>query len=130
MGRNPRSSASQTEMSAPEGNAKSELLCAYAALLLSDCDKEINEESINDVVAAAGCDSVPAWYAAMFAKVAGMKPVKDLVESASSISAGPSSAGPAVASAGGDDAKEEEAAKESSSEEDDGAAMGMFGDDY
>merc|ERR1712070_605508 len=109
------------EMSAPEGNQKNELLCAYAALLLSDCEQDITEESLNAVIGAASC-SVPAHYAAIFAKVAGMKDLKELVDAASTVSAGP--AGPAAAgpAAGAAEAKEEEK-KESSSEEDDGQAM-------
>merc|ERR1711957_148234 len=54
------------EMSAPTNT--NELFCSYAALLLSDCEQDVTEDGINAVVKAAG-GSVPASYAAIFAKV-------------------------------------------------------------
>merc|ERR1712160_94021 len=65
------------EMSAPTNT--NELFCSYAALLLSDCEQDVTEDGINAVVKAAG-GSVPASYAAIFAKVAGIKSVSSLVE--------------------------------------------------
>eukprot|EP00657_Telonema_sp_P-1_P005762 TRINITY_DN233_c0_g1_i2.p2 TRINITY_DN233_c0_g1~~TRINITY_DN233_c0_g1_i2.p2 ORF type:complete len:117 (+),score=32.18 TRINITY_DN233_c0_g1_i2:135-485(+) len=116
-------------MSVPEGNKKNELFCSYAALLLSDCEADVSEENLNSVITAAG-GSVPAHYASIFAKVAGMKSVASLVEGASSVSAG----GPAAPSGGGGGdggaaAPAAEAKKESSSS-DGGGGAGMFEDDY
>merc|ERR1712167_565107 len=76
---------SNIEMSAPTNT--NELFCSYAALLLADADQEVSEDSLNAVISAAG-GAVPASYAAIFAKVAGMKPVNDLVEAASKVGGG------------------------------------------
>eukprot|EP00658_Telonema_sp_P-2_P021762 TRINITY_DN1867_c0_g1_i17.p1 TRINITY_DN1867_c0_g1~~TRINITY_DN1867_c0_g1_i17.p1 ORF type:complete len:116 (-),score=41.04 TRINITY_DN1867_c0_g1_i17:236-583(-) len=115
-------------MSAPEGSQVNELLCSYAALVLSDCEAEITEESLNAVISAAK-GSVPAHFASIFAKVAGAKPVSELIAAASNVSAGPSSGAPAAGAPAGDAPAAEEAKKESSSE-DVGGAGGMFEDDY
>merc|ERR1712110_1069035 len=107
---------SNIEMSAPTNT--NELFCSYAALLLADADQEVPEDSLNAVISAAG-GAVPASYAAIFAKVAGMKPVNDLVEAASKVGGG-GDAGAAAA------APVEEKKKSSSSSSDGGGGAGMF----
>merc|ERR1711865_399626 len=107
------------EMSAPTNT--NELFCSYAALLLSDAEADITEDSINAVVKAAG-GSVPASYAAIFAKVAGMKPVAYLVEAASAVSSGGGGGGGGAAAAA-------EAKKKSSSSSDDGGGGGAMFDE-
>merc|ERR1711906_15807 len=106
------------EMSAPTNT--NELFCSYAALLLSDCEQDVTEDGINAVVKAAG-GSVPASYAAIFAKVAGLKSVGSLVEAASAGGGG----------AGGDAAPAAAEKKKTSSSSDDGGGGGaMFDEDY
>merc|ERR1712118_295431 len=106
------------QMSAPEGNQKNELFCSYAALLLSDCGADVTEDNLNAAISAAG-GLVPGCYTSLFAKVAAMTSVSELVEGASQ-----------PGSAAGGDAPKEEAKKESSSSDDAGGAGGMFEDDY
>merc|ERR1711967_125096 len=118
------------QMSAPEGNKKNELFCAYAALLLADCEAEVSEDNLNAAISAAG-GSVPGYYTSLFAKVAGMNPVSELIEGASSVGAGAGGVAASGAAPTGGDAPKEEAKKESSSSDDaGGGAGGMFDDDY
>merc|ERR1712216_27795 len=109
---------SNIEMSAPTNT--NELFCSYAALLLADADQEVSEDSLNAVISAAG-GAVPASYAAIFAKVAGMKPVNDLVEAASKVGGGGGGGGAGAAAA----APVEEKKKSSSSSSDGGGGAGM-----
>merc|ERR1711906_97777 len=96
------------EMSAPTNT--NELFCSYAALLLSDGEQDVTEDGINAVVKAAG-GSVPASYAAIFAKVAGLKSVGSLVE---------------APAAGGDAAPAAAEKKKTSSSSDDGGGGGAM----
>merc|ERR1711957_919642 len=96
------------EMSAPEGSQANELMCSYASLLLADCGAEVSADSMNAVISAAG-GSVPASYSAIWAKVAGMKDLNELVEAASKAGGG------APAAAGGDAPAAAEKKKTSSS---------------
>merc|ERR1711865_486892 len=105
------------EMSAPTNT--NELFCSYAALLLSDCEQDVTEDGINAVVKAAG-GSVPASYAAIFAKVAGIKSVSSLVELASAVGGG----GGGGAADAGAAAPAAAAEKKKSSSSDDGGGGG------
>merc|ERR1712127_4939 len=113
-----------------ENNA--ELLCSYACLLLADSEQEITADNINTVVKAAGA-SVPAYYAAIFEKVAGLTDggVTKLVSSAGKVGGGAAAGGAAPAAAAGG-AAPAAAKPESSEEEEMPAAGGLFdeGDDY
>merc|ERR1711977_396057 len=124
-----RSGEQSIQMSAPEGNQKNELFCSYAALLLSDCGADVTEDNLNAAISAAG-GSVPGCYTSLFAKVAAMTSVSELVEGASQPGSGGGGSGAAAAPAAGGDAPKEEAKKESSSSDDAGGAGGMFEDDY
>merc|ERR1711935_111557 len=103
------------EMSAPEGSQANELMCSYASLLLADCGAEVSADSMNAVISAAG-GSVPASYSAIWAEVAGMKDLNELVEAASKAGGG----------AGGDAPAAAEKKKTSSSSDDGGGGGAMF----
>merc|ERR1712080_197027 len=111
-----------------EGN-KNELLCAFSALMLADGEQEVTADNINAAIKAAG-GSVPAYYAQLFEKIHGLRPVSEIVADAGKVGSGAPAAGaaPAAAAAGGDAAP---AKKESSSDDDDAGAPGggLFGDD-
>merc|ERR1711935_263400 len=113
------------EMSAPTNT--NELFCSYAALLLSDCEQDVTEDGINAVVKAAG-GSVPASYAAIFAKVAGIKSVSSLVELASAVGGGGGGGGGGAADAGAA-APAAAAEKKKSSSDDGGGGGAMFADE-
>merc|ERR1711957_1123550 len=104
------------EMSAPEGSQANELMCSYASLLLADCGAEVSADSMNAVISAAG-GSVPASYSAIWAKVAGMKDLNELVEAASKAGGG---------GGGGDAPAAAEKKKTSSSSDDGGGGGAMF----
>ncbi len=82
----------------------------YAALLLHKAGKEVNEANLKSVVAAAGIDVDEAKIKSLIASLNGVDIDKEL-ESASMMSAAPSSA-----SAGQPEAKKEEAPKEEKKE--------------
>lgn len=103
----------------------SESLLSYAALVLADSEKEINADSLQAVLDAAGA-SVDKIWVETFAKALNEQDFKDdLIKSSSNFAAAPAAAAPAAAS--GDDAEEEK--KEESEEEeedDDDMGMGLF----
>ena len=85
----------------------------YAALTLSEADKEITEENLQDIVDAAGLDVEDSEIAAL---VAALEDV-DIQEAMETAVAG----GAAPAPSGDDSADEEEEAEEEEEDEDDGA---------
>jgi large subunit ribosomal protein L12 len=86
----------------------------YAALTLSEADKEINEENLQDIVDAAGLDVEDAEIAALVAALEDVD-IQEAMETAV--------AGGAAAPAGGssDDSADEEEAEEEEEEEEDEA---------
>jgi len=86
----------------------------YAALTLSEADKEINEDNLQDIVDAAGLDVEDSEIAALVAALEDVD-IEEAMEKAV--------AGGAAAPAGGssDDSADEEEAEEEEEEEDDGA---------
>jgi len=85
----------------------------YAALTLSEADKEINEDNLQDIVDAAGLDVEDSEVAALVAALEDVD-IQEAMETAV--------AGGAAAPAGGssdDSADEEEAEEEEEEEEDD-----------
>merc|ERR1719456_477670 len=97
--------------------AKNEALCAYAAMVLSDGEKDVTADNINTLCKAAGA-SVPAYYAQIFEKVNAMRPVSEILENAGKVGGG---GGAAPAAGGGGGGAAAAAKKESSSDDDDGA---------
>ena len=95
---------------------------AYAALMIHDAGKEINEENINKVLKAAGIE-ITQWVK-VFAKMFTGEKVTQLLESFSS--AAPVAAAPAASSAAApvEEKKEEEKPQEEEEEDD----FGGFGD--
>merc|ERR1711939_685793 len=91
---------------------KNDLMCSYAALLLADAEQEVTAANITTVTKAAG-GSVPAYYAQIFEKVAGMNSVADMIKNAGKVGGGAPAAGGAAPAAA--------AAKESSSEDEEAA---------
>jgi len=86
----------------------------YAALTLSEADKEINEDNLQDIVDAAGLDVEDSEIAALVAALEDVD-IEEAMETAV--------AGGAAAPAGGssDDSADEEEAEEEEEDEDDGA---------
>merc|ERR1712100_938126 len=103
---------------------KNEMLCSYAALMLADAEIDITADNLNTAIGAAG-GSVPAYYAAIFEKVAAARSVSEMVEKA-----GAGGGGGGGAAAGGA-APAAEAAKEESEEEEEemAPATNLFGGD-
>jgi large subunit ribosomal protein L12 len=94
----------------------------YAALTLSEADKEINEENLQDIVDAAGLDVEDSEVAAL---VAALEDV-DIQEAMETAVAG--GAAPAPSGDESSDEAEEEEAEEEEEDEDDGddeAAEGL-----
>merc|ERR1712178_294400 len=102
---------------------KNDLMCSYAALLLADAEQEVTAANITTVTKAAG-GSVPAYYAQIFEKVAGMNSVADMIKNAGKVGGGAGGAAPAAAAAKVSSSEDEEAAPAASIFGDDG------GDDY
>merc|ERR1712227_1091481 len=94
---------------------KNDLMCSYAALLLADAEQEVTAANITTVTKAAG-GSVPAYYAQIFEKVAGMNSVADMIKNA-----GKGGGGGGGAPAAGGAAPAAAAAKVSSSEDEEAA---------
>merc|ERR1712193_521608 len=89
--------AAKTQMA----DHKNEELCSYAALILADANEDITADNMTKLIKAAGGD-VPAFYLQLFEKVAGMRPVSDMVKDASKVGSGaPGGAAPAAATGGG-----------------------------
>ena len=86
----------------------------YAALTLSEADKEITEDNLQDIVDAAGLDVEDSEIAAL---VAALEDV-DIQEAMETAVAG---GGAAPAPSGDDSADEEEEAEEEEEDEDEGA---------
>merc|ERR1719238_823516 len=108
---------------------KNELLCSYAALLLADAEKDVTADNLNTVIKAAG-GSVPAYYSAIFEKVATVNPVAEMIEKASKVGGG---GGGGAAAGGAAPAAAAAPKKKTTTEEDDmPAAGGLFdeADDY
>merc|ERR1711924_334391 len=102
-----------------------DLMCSYAALLLADAGEEVTAANITTVTKAAG-GSVPAYYAQIFEKVAGMNSVADMIKNAGKVGGGGGGGAPAAGGA----APAAAAAKVSSSEDEEAApAASIFGDD-
>ena len=100
-------------------NTMSESLLSYAALVLTDSEKEINADSLQAVLDAAGA-SVDRIWVETFAKALNGQDFKDdLLKSSSNVSAAPAAAASGPAAASGDDADEEK--KEESEEEEEAA---------
>merc|ERR1712078_434754 len=77
---------------------KNDLMCSYAALLLADAEQEVTAANITTVTKAAG-GSVPAYYAQIFEKVAGMNSVADMIKNAGKVGGGGGGGAPAAGGA-------------------------------
>jgi large subunit ribosomal protein LP1 len=103
-----------------------ELACSYAALILHDAGKKVDEASIKKVVEAANVKTEPYWpmlYASILTD-------KDAIEEIIFKPGGGGSGGSGPATSG-DGAEEKEEEKEEEEEEEEEVAMGnlMGGDD-
>ena len=110
---------------------RSELACAYAALVLQDSGNELSSDNINKLLDASG-NKVESYWPPLFAKAVASVNLVDLLSNVGG--GGAAAAGPAAA-ADGDEKKEEEAEEEKEPEEEeaDVGVRGMFGeegDDY
>jgi large subunit ribosomal protein L12 len=94
----------------------------YAALTLSEADKEINEENLQDIVDAAGLDVEDSEVAALVAALEDVD-IQEAMETAVAGGAAPAPSGDESS----DEAEEEEAEEEEEDEEDgdDEAAEGL-----
>merc|ERR1711924_297631 len=101
----------------PQKETRRTSYSAPTLLFLSDCGADVTEDNLNAAIAAAG-GSVPGCYTSLYAKVAAMTSVSELVEGASQPGSGGGGSGAAAAPAAGGDAPKEEAKKESSSSDD------------
>ncbi|KAL8272551.1 hypothetical protein Esti_003550 [Eimeria stiedai] len=106
---------------------RQELLCTYAALILSDEGLEISAENIQKLVAASG-GSVESYLPGLFARALQGHNITDLLSGAGSVAAGAAPAGgaaPAAAGGGAAADKGGKPAKEEEPEEEEDADMGF-----
>mmetsp|Transcript_104914 Transcript_104914/g.197704 ORF Transcript_104914/g.197704 Transcript_104914/m.197704 type:complete len:122 (-) Transcript_104914:95-460(-) len=59
-------------------NEKDELFCAYAAMILTDAEKDITDENINTLIKAAGGEIEP-FFPALFAKICSTKDIGSML---------------------------------------------------
>lgn len=98
----------------------------YAALTLSEADKEINEDNLQDIVDAAGLDVEDSEIKALVAALEDVD-IQEAMETA--VAAGGASAAPAGGDEGeADEEAEEEAAEEEEDEADEDEAAEGLGD--
>jgi large subunit ribosomal protein L12 len=95
----------------------------YAALLLHKAGKDITEDSVKSVVAAAGVETDEAKIKSLVASLKGVDIEKEL-ESASLAVAAPAASGEAPAAEGGEEKKEEPEEKKEAAAEGLGALFG------
>ena len=91
----------------------------YAAMMLHAAEKDINDDAVTAVLAAAGVDVDAARVKALVASLGGI----DIAEAMTQAVAAPAAAAPAAAASAADAAPAEEAAEEP--EEDDGGFEGL-----
>ncbi|KAL8450879.1 hypothetical protein Emag_002985 [Eimeria magna] len=104
---------------------RQELLCTYAALILSDEGLEITAENIQKLVTASG-GSVESYLPGLFARALQGHNITDLLSGAGSVAAVAAPAGGAAPAAGGAPAeKGGKPAKEEEPEEEEDADMGF-----
>lgn len=98
----------------------------YAALTLSEADKEINEDNLQDIVDAAGLDVEDSEIKALVAALEDVD-IQEAMETA--VAAGGAAAAPSGGDEGGaDDEEEEEAEEEEEDEADEDEAAEGLGD--
>jgi large subunit ribosomal protein L12 len=95
----------------------------YAALLLDEAGKEINEKSLQDVVKAAGFTPDEARAKAMVASLKDVN-IKEVIKNAQ---AAPVAVAVAAPAAGAKEEKKEEKKAEKTEEENAGGLAGLFG---
>ena len=103
-------------------DAKDQLVCTYAALLLHDGELEISEDKLNKVIKASG-NAVEGYWPGLFCRALKGQDITKILSSV-----GQAAAPAAGAAAGGAAAPVEEKKKEAEPEEDVDMG-GMFGDD-
>jgi large subunit ribosomal protein L12 len=98
----------------------------YAALTLSEADKEINEDNLQDIVDAAGLDVEDSEIKALVAALEDVD-IQEAMETA--VAAGGAAAAPSGGDEGGaEDEEEEEAEEEEEDEADEDEAAEGLGD--
>merc|ERR1711918_316488 len=100
-----------------------DLLCSYATLILASAEMDVTADNINALIKKAG-GSVPAFYPALFEKVAAASPVGEMVEKAGKVGAGGGGGGAAPAAGGAGPA-----AAAAVEEEEMAPAANLFGDE-
>ncbi|PFH33348.1 ribosomal protein RPP1 [Besnoitia besnoiti] len=104
--------------SIPEAQ-KQELLCTYAALILSDDNMEVTAENIQKLVTASG-NTVEPYMPTLFARALEGQNITELISNAGSCAAAaPAAAAPAAGDAPAAGAAKEEKKEEPEEEEDD-----------
>mmetsp|Transcript_9746 Transcript_9746/g.13331 ORF Transcript_9746/g.13331 Transcript_9746/m.13331 type:complete len:123 (+) Transcript_9746:31-399(+) len=111
-------------------DAKDQLVCTYAALLLHDGELEITEDKLSKVIKASG-NAVEGYWPGLFVRALKGANIGDILSNVGSAAAAPAG-GDAGAAAGGETAAEKKEEKKDEPEED--VDMGdLFGggdDDY
>ena len=103
-----------------------EVVCSYAAMLLSDGGLAINEENIKAVLDAAGCKTEPYWPM-LYTNL--LKTDGALLKIIQQPGGGGGGGGGAAAGADGEAAAEEEEKEEEEEEEEEIAMGGLMGGD-
>lgn len=105
---------------------RQELLCTYAALVLSDEGLDISAENIQKLVTASG-GSVESYMPSLFARALQGHKITDLISGAGSVAAVAAPAAGAPAAGAGDAPAEKggKPAKEEEPEEEEDADMGF-----
>ncbi|CBZ52886.1 unnamed protein product [Neospora caninum Liverpool] len=104
--------------SIPEAQ-KQELLCTYAALILSDDKMDVTAENIQKLVTASG-NTVEPYMPSLFARALQEQNIAELISNAGSgACAAPAAAAPAAGGDAGAPAAKEEKKEEPEEEEDD-----------
>ncbi|QSZ66973.1 50S ribosomal protein P1 [Methanofollis aquaemaris] len=93
----------------------------YAALLLHNAGKDINEENVKTVLSAAGIEADDARVKALVAALDGV----DIEEAISKAAVAPVAAAPAAAAAAAAPAVEEEAEEEAEEEKEESGMAGL-----
>lgn len=107
---------------------KAELAVSLAVLVLADAGKDISQENIDAVVAAAGISGLPSVFSAAFSRACDKQDLSKLLAGPKpGAGAAPAAAASSGAAAAAAPAEDEKPAKQES--EADVGAGGLFGDD-
>ena len=114
-------------VSALSKDAKDQLVCTYAALLLHDGELEISEDKLNKVIKASG-NAVEGYWPGLFCKALKGQDITKILSNVGSASAAPAAAGAAAGAAAAAPVEEKKAEVEE--DVDMGDLFGGGDDDY